>query len=77
MMKWDNYENGTHLTCNGGCESNEVPMMEHYVLEKLGIAQVGDEVVFRAGDRVISRSPAGSSKGRNGQAGTSSVMRRG
>jgi hypothetical protein len=58
MMKWDNYENGTHLTCNGGCESNEVPMMEHYVLEKLGIAQVGDEVVFRAGDRVISRSPA-------------------
>ena len=51
MMKQGNYENGIQLTCNGECESDEDPMMEHYVLEKLGIAQVGNEVVFRAGDR--------------------------
>ena len=46
MMKQGNYENGIQLTCNGECESDEDPMMEHYVLEKLGIAQVGNEVVL-------------------------------
>ncbi len=50
MTEQDTHKEETHLTCN------DVEIKD--TMNKLGITYIGGEVVFRAGDRVITRSSA-------------------
>lgn len=58
MVKPDNHKNEARITYNGNCETDEVPTGTRYRIERLGLAHVEKEVVFRAGDRIITRSSA-------------------